>query len=191
MKEDSQGLSYILGKLTLLPPPRCDKNILTTEQDLLRQRHHTLVDYIVTGGKGKAKATAADLAESQARVQRVQDALDGEPRGPPVAVGRYTDQPSPWVARDPMADDPALGVGVESGLDDQEYVEPAHNPALGEGVESGLDDQDCVERSDVEGGNLRGNVGEKRKHDGGEDSDDDPIILRSSKARRTGAGCRR
>lgn len=55
-------LGYILhrSKLPLLPAPRDDKNVLTSEEKMVRDRHRAYVEYLVTGGKGISRASPSD-----------------------------------------------------------------------------------------------------------------------------------
>lgn len=78
----STPLNYVLNKLTRLPPPRSDKNVLTSEQDLLCQRHKLWVEYAVTGGRGRQAATSEQQAECDERVSQIEKTLDGMLKGP-------------------------------------------------------------------------------------------------------------
>ena len=68
-------LDYILrrSKLPFLPAARDDKNVLTSEEKMLRDRHTTYVEYLVTGGKGKDAASQSDRAEIENLSQQVND----------------------------------------------------------------------------------------------------------------------
>lgn len=62
----------------MLPLPRNDKNVLTSEQDLLNRRHKQWVEYVVTGGRASEAATSVEAAEVEERVSRVQKAIGGK-----------------------------------------------------------------------------------------------------------------
>ena len=68
-------MSYVLNKLTLLPPPRSDKNVLTSEQIMLNQRHKQWVEYAVTGGRGRLAATPEQQAECAERISHIENAV--------------------------------------------------------------------------------------------------------------------
>ncbi len=59
---ENHCLSYILhrSRLPLLPAPRDDKNVLTSEEKMIRDRHRTYVEYLVTGGQGISCASPSD-----------------------------------------------------------------------------------------------------------------------------------
>ena len=68
-------LEYVLrqSKLPLLPARMDDKNVLTSEQIMLRDRHRTYVEYLVTGGKGKNGASHDARVEVDDLCQQVHD----------------------------------------------------------------------------------------------------------------------
>ena len=68
-------LTYVLrrSKLPLLPPPVHDRNVLTSEEKMLWDRHKTYVEYLATGGKGKHSASDSDRAEVDVLCQQVKD----------------------------------------------------------------------------------------------------------------------
>ena len=80
-------LGYILRrcKLPLLPAPRNDENVLTSEQKMLRDRHRRYVEYLVTGGVGKDAASPSDHADIESLCQGIHNARSTlAPRNPHV-----------------------------------------------------------------------------------------------------------
>ena len=67
-------LAHILRRLPLIPPPRDDTNVLTSEQKMLRDRHRAYLEYLVTGGRGKDAASPNDLLEIESFSQQFSDA---------------------------------------------------------------------------------------------------------------------
>ena len=70
------ALDYVLDQLVRLPPPYSDKHVITSEQDLLNQRHKILVEYVVTGGRAKQAATPAELAECARQISEIERTLN-------------------------------------------------------------------------------------------------------------------
>lgn len=59
----------------MLPPPRSDKNVLTSEQELMSQRHKQWVEYIETAGTDRQAVTPVQRAECDKRVTQIDYAL--------------------------------------------------------------------------------------------------------------------
>lgn len=68
-------LNNILSKLSFLPSPRDDENLLTTEGDMVWQRHKRYVEYLVTRGKGRNNMTPNERAELDQDIQEVKAAV--------------------------------------------------------------------------------------------------------------------
>ncbi len=64
---DRSCLDYVLRKLSvspLFPPPRPARNVLTTELDLLQERHRKNVEYLLTGGQGRSVGTQEQVKDA-------------------------------------------------------------------------------------------------------------------------------
>ncbi len=75
--EGHSCLSHVLSKLSLLPPPRNDRGVLSREQELVSQMHRDDVAYLVTGGRGKRGATASELDEIENSCRQVEAEMRG------------------------------------------------------------------------------------------------------------------
>ena len=77
---DRTCLDYILRKLSvspLFPPPRPTRNVLTTEFDLLKERHRKNVEYLVTGGQGRSLGTEEQVRDADELRKPVEKAFQG------------------------------------------------------------------------------------------------------------------
>ena len=77
---DRSCLDYILRKLSvspLFPPPRPTRNVLTTEFDLLTERHRKNVEYLVTGGQGRSFGMEEQVRDADERRKPVEQAFQG------------------------------------------------------------------------------------------------------------------
>ena len=74
-KEDA-CLNYILSKLSFLPAPRGDLNVLVTEQSMVAQRHKQDVEYLVTRGRGKEGASPGELDDIEEHARQVEAELN-------------------------------------------------------------------------------------------------------------------
>ena len=68
-------LAHVLrrSRLPLLPAPRDDTNVLTSEQKMLLDRHRAYLEYLVTGGRGKDAASPNDHLEIEDLYQQFSD----------------------------------------------------------------------------------------------------------------------
>lgn len=66
-------MDFVLGRITRLPV-RNEKYVLTTEQNMLRQRFMSFVEYLFTGGQGGNRLTS----EQEEALQKIQDKFVGK-----------------------------------------------------------------------------------------------------------------
>ena len=64
---------HTLHQRNRLPPHRFDQGVLSSDQDLVQQRHNMFVEYLVTGDVGKKQATSKQLKDINRRCKTVHE----------------------------------------------------------------------------------------------------------------------
>lgn len=67
------NILHTLHQRNRLPPRRFDQGVLSSDQDLVQQRHNMFVEYLVTGGVGKKQATSKQLEDINRRCKAVHE----------------------------------------------------------------------------------------------------------------------